>query len=321
MADHDILISDLEALDAYSATVSSVAERLRPSVVSLELLQRTADGRVRPGRGSGVVLSRDGYLVTSAHVVGSASEARVTLADGRSGPAAVVGRDPLSDLAVVRATLADLVPATFGDAERLRVGQLVVAIGDPLGLTGSVTAGVVSALGRAIPVRDGAIARVVENLIQTDAALNPGNSGGALADSHGRVVGVNTALAGVGLGLAVPINDATQRILACLIRDGRVRRAYMGIAGTRHPLPPALARETGRPSGIGVVQVVPNSPAAAAGVRADDVVIEVDGRPVGDTSALQRLMTEDWIRRPTMLRVLRDGRAIDLMALPAELAA
>ena len=172
------LLAELDALDAYSAVVTAVAERLRPSVASLALLQRVPGRPPAPGRGSAVVLSRDGYLVTSAHVVGGADHARVTLADGRSAETVVVGRDVLSDLAVVRSTLDDLVPAEFGDADALRVGQLVVAIGDPLGLTGSVTAGVVSALGRAMPVRDGGIQRVIDNVIQTDASLNPGNSGG-----------------------------------------------------------------------------------------------------------------------------------------------
>ena len=315
------IISDLEALDAYSRTVTAVAERLRPSVASLQLGRLLAGGRSAEGRGSAVVISADGYLVTSAHVVGGAHEARLTLADGRSGPVSVVGCDPLSDLAVVRTTLPDLAPAELGNAERLRVGQLVVAIGDPLGLTGSVTAGVVSALQRVLPVRDGTTQRVVDNVIQTDAALNPGNSGGALADGQGRVVGVNTALAGIGLGLAVPINPATERIIAALIHVGRVRRAYLGIAGASRALPPAAAGEAGRSTGIGVIEVVPNSPAAAAGVRADDIVIEVDGHAVADATDLQRLMTDDRIRRPTTLRVLRAGRMVDLTALPAELAA
>ena len=317
----DTIISDLEALDAYSRTVTSVAERLRPSVASLQLGRAMPGGRSTEGRGSAVVISADGYLVTSAHVVAGAREARLTLADGRSGSASVVGRDALSDLAIVRTTLSELVPAQLGNAEGLRVGQLVVAIGDPLGLTGSVTAGVVSALNRVLPVRDGTTQRIVENVIQTDAALNPGNSGGALADGRGRVVGVNTALAGIGLGLAVPINAATERIIGALIRDGRVRRAYLGIAGTSRALPPSVTTDTGRLTGIGVLEVVPNSPAAAAGVRADDVVIEVDGHPVADATELQRLMTDDRIRRPTGLRVVRSGKVIELTAMPAELAA
>jgi S1-C subfamily serine protease len=317
----DFLLAELDALDAYSAVVTSVAERLRPSVASLALLHRAPGRPPTPGRGSAVVLSGDGYLVTSAHVVGGGDHARVTLSDGRSADAPVIGRDALSDLAVLRTTLDGLQPAEFGDADGLRVGQLVVAIGDPLGLTGSVTAGVVSALGRAMPVRDGAIQRVIDNVIQTDASLNPGNSGGALADGRGRVVGINTALAGVGLGLAVPINTATQRILASLIHDGRVRRAYLGIAGTPRPLPPTAARDSGHEQGIAVLEVAPNSPAAAAGVRAEDVLLDVDGRPVADPSELQRLLTDAWIRRPLALRVLRDGRTLDLVALPAELAA
>ena len=214
-------------------------------------------GRRAVGGGSGVVITPDGFMLTSAHVVaGADGKVEASFVDGREVAAEVVGADPLSDLAVLRTEEDGLAPAVLGDAERLRVGQLVVAIGNPHGFAGSVTAGVVSALGRSLPVRSRAAGRIVENVIQTDAALNPGNSGGALADGRGCVVGINTAVAGVGLGLAVPVNDVTRRIIGALMRDGRFTRAYIGIAGGSRPLPPRLARELGRTAGVEVVEVV-----------------------------------------------------------------
>src|SRR6266576_3691594 len=233
---------DQDAFDAYSAAVVRVAERVLPSVASL--LVRTNRGS---GAGSASVLTADGFLLTSAHVVEGADSAEAAFTDGTEVRADVVGRDPLSDLAVLRARGDVPAPVTLGDAADLRVGQLVVALGNPLGLAGSVTAGIVSALGRSLPTRSG---RVVDEVIQTDAALNPGNSGGALADSEGRVVGVNTAVAGVGVGLAVPINDTTRQIIGALMREGRFRRAYLGIGGQQRPLPPRLARELGREAGV-----------------------------------------------------------------------
>jgi S1-C subfamily serine protease len=235
---------EAEALDAYSTAVSSAAERLIPSVASLRVERRS--GGWGGGSGSGVAFTPDGYLVTNAHVVAGAERGTATFVDGDELAFEVVGRDPLSDLAVVRTSGGDLTAAPFGDAARLRVGQLVVAVGNPLGFAGTVTAGVVSALGRSLPTRSGANMRVVDNVIQTDAALNPGNSGGALSDGIGRVVGINTAVAGIGLGLAVPVNDTTRAIVAALMSEGRFRRAYLGIAGGSRPLPPRLARELGR---------------------------------------------------------------------------
>src|ERR687883_947633 len=258
---------DDEALDAYSRIVTTVAERLAPSVANLRVTRRTRRGAVPAGAGSGVVLTPDGFLLTSAHVVaGSGSGGRASFVDGRELRFEVVGADPFSDLAVLRADARDLKAAELGDAEHLRVGQLVVAIGNPNGFAGSVTAGVVSALGRSLPTRDGATSRVVDDVIQTDAALNPGNSGGALADGRGRVVGINTAVAGVGLGLAVPINEATRKIVGALMREGRYRRAYLGIAGGPRPLPPRLATRLGRDQGVEVVEVVEGSPASRAGL-------------------------------------------------------
>src|ERR671933_2310208 len=266
------LVSDLppaeeEALDAYSRAVTSVAERLGPAVANLRVARRVRGGRVLDGGGSAVVITPDGFLLTSAHVVArTAGSGRASFVDGRELDFSVVGADPLSDLAVLRTDASDLIPAELGDAERLRVGQLVVAIGNPHGFGSSVTAGVVSALGRSLPTRSGATARMVDNVIQTDAALNPGNSGGALADGRGRVVGVNTAVAGVGLGLAVRINDATRKIVAALMSEGRFRRAYLGLAGGTRPLPPRLAKELGREAGGGGVQVVEGGPPAQAGL-------------------------------------------------------
>ena len=248
---------DEEALDAYSRVVTSVAERLIPSVASLRVQQRVRGGRV-DGAGSGVVITPDGFALTSAHVVGGTDRGSASFVDGREIPFDVVGRDDLSDLAVLRLQGGgDVEPAELGEAAGLRVGQLVVAIGNPMGFGGSVTAGVVSALGRALPVQAG---RVVENVIQTDAALNPGNSGGALADGRARVVGINTAVAGVGLGLAVPIDDSTRRIMHALMTSGRFQRAYIGIAGGGRPLPPRVAAAVGRPDGVEVMEVVRGQP-------------------------------------------------------------
>jgi serine protease Do len=305
-------VSDAEALDAYSRAVTAVAERLAPSVANLRLR--------RGGGGSAVVISPDGFLLTSAHVVaGGRGRGRASFVDGRELGFSVVGADPLSDLAVLRADARDLAAAELGDAERLRVGQLVVAIGNPHGFGGSVTAGVVSALGRSLPTRSGATTRYVDNVIQTDAALNPGNSGGALADGRGRVVGINTAVAGVGLGLAVPINEATRKIVGALMREGRFRRAYLGIAGGPRPLPPRLASELGRRECIEVVNVVEGSPAAAAGLRAEDMIVAVDGTPVEHVEGLQRLMVGDLIGHRVTLTVVRGDRTLALTLTPVEL--
>ena len=311
---------DDEALDAYSRAVSSVAARLAPSVASLRVQMRSRRGRVETGAGSGVVLTHDGYLLTSAHVVGSGKGGSARFTDGGELPFSVTGVDPLSDLAVIRAEGADLIPAELGDADRLRVGQLVVAIGNPHGFEGSVTAGVVSALGRALPARAARAARVIDNVIQTDAALNPGNSGGALADGRGRVIGVNTAVAGVGLGLAVPVSATTQRIIAALINEGRVRRAYLGIAGGPAPLPPRARAAAGAERGVEVVEIVGDSPAARAGMRISDIIFELDGAAIASATDLQRLMVAELIGAEATARVVRDGRVIELQVIPAELA-
>ena len=309
----------IDALDAYSAVVTGVAARLLPSVASVRTGRSDGAGRGEGGAGSGVVITPDGYLLTSAHVVAASRHGRADLADGQELEYEVVGRDRLSDLAVIRCFGADLVAAELGDADRLLVGQLVVAVGNPLGFSGSVTAGVVSALGRSLPTRAGAAIRIVENVIQTDAALNPGNSGGALADSTGAVVGINTAVAGVGLGLAVPINSTTRMIVGALMRDGRFRRAYLGIAGGRRPLPPRLATTLDRLGGVGISEVVAGSPAAHGGLRVKDVILDVDGTPLADAGQLQRLMIDTAIGHPLHLRVLRDDLVVDVTVVPSEL--
>ena len=313
-------LPDADAFDAYSRTVSSVAERLTPSVAHLAVTRRTRRGRAE-GAGSGVAISSDGYMLTSAHVVAGGHRVEASFSDGRELPAEVVGADPLSDLAVVRADARDLSPAQLGDADELRVGQLVVAIGSPMGLAGTVTAGVVSALGRSLPTRAGSAGRLVENVIQTDAALNPGNSGGALADGLSRLVGVNTAVAGIGLGLAVPINDATRKIISALMKEGRVRRAYIGIVGGSRPLPPKISARLGREKGIEVVEVVSGSPAARAGLRAEDLIVEVDGEPMGDVGDLQRLMVAERIGQGVEVQVVRDGAFLKVDLIPRELEA
>jgi serine protease Do len=306
-----------EALDAYSRAVTSVAERLSPSVASLRVARRVRGGRMLDGAGSAVVITPDGFTLTSAHVVARTDgSGRAAFIDGREHDFQLVGSDPLSDLAVLRLDASDLTPAELGDAERLRVGQLVVAIGNPHGFAGSVTAGVVSQLGRSLPVAAG---RIVDNVIQTDAALNPGNSGGALADGRGRVVGINTAVAGVGLGLAVPINSATRRIVGALMTEGRFRRAYLGIAGGPRPLPPRLAAKLGRKSAVEIVEVVDGSPAAQAGLRPEDLIVAVDGVAVDGVNDLQRLMAGEVIGHEVTAKIIRGGRELDVSIVPLEL--
>jgi S1-C subfamily serine protease len=316
--------AEAAALDAYSRVVVSVAERLLASVASLRVMAAVPGGRRPQGSGSAVVVTPDGFLLTSAHVVGRARNGVATFGDGREVDFEVSGTDPLSDLAVIRVTGNDHSPAVLGDADQLRVGQLVVAIGNPLGFAGSVSAGVVSALGRSLAAGAGRTNRLVENIIQTDASLHPGNSGGALADSEGRVVGINTAVVGPGLGqglgLAVPINATTRAIMTALMGEGRVRRAYLGVAGGSRPLPPRAAHATGRERGIEVLTVVSGSPAALAGIRPEDLIVDVDGCPVADVGDLQRLMTGDRIGRTTTVGVFRSGHIEQVEVTPTELA-
>jgi S1-C subfamily serine protease len=308
-----------EALDAYSSAVSTAAARIIPSVASLRIERRA--GGWGGGAGSGVAFTPDGYLVTNAHVVAGSERGTATFVDGDELAFEVVGRDPLSDLAVVRTSGGDLTAAPFGDAARLRVGQLVVAVGNPLGFAGTVTAGVVSALGRSMAARDGQASRLVENVIQTDAALNPGNSGGALADVRGRVVGINTAVAGIGLGLAVPIDAGTRLILSALVHDGRVRRAYLGVVGGTRRLAPRLAERLGRRTGLEVVQLLDGSPAAAAGMRAGDVIVSIGDRGIAGVGDLQRALVGELVDRPVRVAIERDGAVVELDVRPVELQA
>jgi serine protease Do len=320
VTDFELQQDELEALDAYSRTVAGVAEQVAPSVANLRVTRATRRGRMPVGAGSGVVLTPDGFMLTSAHVVaGRGRQGRAAFVDGRELQFSIVGSDRLSDLAVVRTEARDLVPATLGDAERLRVGQLVVAIGNPHGFAGSVTAGVVSALGRSLSAQAGGTVRIIDNVIQTDAALNPGNSGGALVNGRGEVVGINTAVAGIGLGLAVPINAATRRIVGSLMNDGRVRRAYIGIAGGPRPLPPRAKERFGIEAGVEIVEVAPESPADSAGLRPEDLIVELDGNRIEDVNVLQRLMVAELIGRPVPVRVIRGARVVDLDVVPAEL--
>jgi S1-C subfamily serine protease len=305
-----------QPLDAYSRVVAGVAAELTPRVASLRVPQ-AGGGRGGESLGSAVVFTGDGFLLTNAHVVGRSQQGTALFSDGTSASFTVVGSDPLSDLAVVRAGGPTPPPAELGEADNLVVGQLVVAVGSPLGLAGSVTAGVVSAVGRSLPTR-GRETGLVEDVIQTDAALNPGNSGGALADSHSRVVGINTAVAGVGLGLAVPVNATTRRIISALMRDGRVRRAYLGLVSVPGPLPASLRERFGRPNGLRVAEVVSGGPAARAGLRAGDLLISAGGRPVQKAQDLQRLMFGEAIGQPLPITVLRNGALVDVIAEPSE---
>jgi S1-C subfamily serine protease len=308
------------ALDAYSQVVTRVAGDLTPRVAALEVRRRARDGRFAAGAGSAVVFTDDGFLLTNAHVVGHADAGKASFSDGTVLPFHVVGADPLSDLAVVRADGPTPSPARLGEASLLKVGQLVVAVGNPLGLAGSVTAGVVSGLGRSLPTREGSNVRIIDDVIQTDAALNPGNSGGALAIASGEVVGVNTAVAGAGLGLAIPINATTRQIIVTLMATGRVRRAYLGLGGVPAPLPPPLAAQRQQSSGVRITQVITGAPAAKAGVRPGDLLLSAGKEQITSAQVLQRLMLADAIGQPLTLTVLRAGALVDAIVVPEELA-
>ncbi len=304
-------------MDAYSRTVVSVAEKVAPHVAAVEVRATDRNGRGRLGAGSAVVFTEDGYMLTNAHVVAGASGGWAAFADGTGTDIEIRGADTLSDLAVIRGLSHVHPPAQLGDAEGLRVGQLVIAVGNPLGLAGSVTAGVVSGLGRSLPTALGRNRRVVEDVIQTDAALNPGNSGGALADSRGRVVGINTAVAGAGLGLAVPINATTRRIISALIADGRVQRAYLGLVSAPVALNETLALRIGQRQGLRVADVIPGSPAQLAGLKPGDLVLTVGRRPVSSAESLQKQLFAEAIGVPLPVTVLRNGAMVDVITVPA----
>src|SRR5919205_121965 len=297
-------------MDAYSRTVSSVAAAVTPHVASL---------RIGPGAGSAVIFADDGLMLTNAHVVGPARNGVAAFTDGTESRFDVVGADPLSDLAVLRARSTTPTAAVLGDADELVVGQLVVAVGNPLVLAGSVTAGVVSGLGRSLPVRQGRAMRMIEDVIQTDAALNPGNSGGALADANATVEGINTAVAGFGLGMAVPINSTTRRIIGALLADGRVRRGYLGLVVAPTPLPAPIAQRTGQKMGLRLVEVIPGSPADRAGLRTGDLVLSAGRQPVTDAQGIQRLLFSEVIGTRLPITVLRNGAMVDVITVPTEL--
>src|SRR3954469_24467884 len=308
-------LSDEEAeavLDAYSAAVVAVAERVGPSVVNIAIEKDvTAQGpggqRVYtvPGGGSGVVIAPDGYILSNSHVVHEAKSLEVTLADGRTLPARVIGDDPATDLAVIQTTAGGLPAARLGDSDSLKPGQLVIAIGNPLGFQATVTAGVVSALGRSLRSASG---RLIENVIQTDAALNPGNSGGPLVDSRGRVVGINTAIiqGAQGICFAVPVNTA-RWVAGKLMTEGRVRRAYLGVSAENRPIHVRVAREHGLPSpvAVGVVTIAEGSPAAAAGLQPRDVITHLGDSPLSGVDDLQRFLGRVEIGSTVPLRLLR----------------
>jgi S1-C subfamily serine protease len=314
--------SDVELLDAYSRAVISVVEAVGPAVVSIAVNKTLRDGwRWMPemtGAGSGVIIAPDGYILTNSHVVHAASRIEVTLTDGRSFPATLVGEDPATDLAVIRVAASGLPYATLGDSDALRVGQLVIAIGNPLGFQSTVSTGVISALGRALRSQTG---RLIENIIQTDVPLNPGNSGGPLVDSRGRVIGINTAIIimAQGISFAIPINTA-KWVLPQLLQHGRVRRGYLGIAGQGRPLDRRLARfhSLANEYAVEVVSVEPGAPAGQAGLRPGDLIVAINERMVTSVDDLHRFLAEWPIGQPATLTVVRGREKLALPVVPTE---
>ena len=310
---------DSSLLDAYSRAVVSVVERVGPAVVSLTAGARRAgrDGGV-VGTGSGVIVTPDGYVLTNSHVVSGASKVQITLTDGRTLGATLVGDDPATDVAVVRADTSGLPAATLGESATLRAGQLVVAIGNPLGFQSTVSAGVISALGRSLRSATG---RLIENIIQTDVALNPGNSGGPLVDTRAHVIGVNTAIIAMaqGLSFAIPI-DTAKWVLSEFLTRGRVRRAYLGLTGQTRPVDRRLARELALTSAraVEVLGVEARGPAAVAGVREGDLLIAVNDRPVQSVDDLHRMLVGWPAGEAIKVTLLRAERRLDLAVVPAE---
>ena len=309
-------VPESEALDAYSRAVTSVVDKVGPAVASVSVKSRS---RFRPeGGGSGVLFTPDGYLLTNAHVVRGAREVAISLPDGTTHSAHVVGEDPATDLAVVHIDATHLPAAELGRSAALRVGQLVVAIGNPLGFSFTVSAGVVSALGRTLRAQDG---RLMDAIIQSDVALNPGNSGGPLVDSRGRVVGINTAviLGAQGLSFSVPV-DTARWVLGELMTQGRVRRGVLGLAGQLRPLDRRLARryDISQKTGVEVMEVVAGKPAAKAGLKPGDILISLDGQPAPSVDEVHRMLDASSIGRAMKAQVLRGASLIDVQVTPSE---
>jgi S1-C subfamily serine protease len=312
---------DSALLDAYSRTVVSAVQRVAPAVVNIDVKQRVnvrRGTRELSGNGSGFIITPDGFILTNSHVVHAANSITVNLPDGREYPAQVAGDDPHTDLAVIRIDAPQLTYVRLADSEDLRVGQLVIAIGNPLGFQASVTAGVISALGRSMHAQSG---RLIDNIIQTDAALNPGNSGGPLVNSAGEVVGVNTAMIRPAQGICFAIASNTAKLVAgWLIRDGRIRRGYIGVAGQNVPIHRRIVRFYGLPleTGVLVVSVEKKSPAEHAGLREGDLIVAFNDEPVGSVHDLHKILVGEQIGLSARLTVIRHTEKLELPILPAE---
>ena len=317
---HEGTPADAALHDAYSTAVITAVSLVSPAVAHVRVERRKGARGAREGAGSGFLITPDGYLVTNSHVASGATRVEVTLADGHAASAEIVGDDPDSDLAVLKVAADDLASCRFGVTTQLRVGQIAIAIGSPYGFQHTVTAGIVSALGRSMRASTG---RLLDNVLQTDASLNPGNSGGPLVNSRGEVIGVNTAVILPAQGICFAIAASTaERVAVALIRDGRVRRAYLGLGGQTHPMPRRVVRHFGLTidSGVRVETLERGSPAADAGMKTDDIIVGIDGIPVADVDALQRRLGADAIARPLPIMVVRGNRTLVLIVTPRESA-
>jgi S1-C subfamily serine protease len=315
---NDAVPSDEALLDAYSQAVVGVVDGVGPAVVNIGVRKRGRDGQPGEGAGSGVIIAQDGYVLTNHHVIDGAGQIEISLTDGSEYPAQVIGSDPATDLAVVRMAHNGFPSATLGDSDKLRVGQLAIAIGNPLGFQSTVSTGVISALGRSLRSPQG---RLIENVIQTDVSLNPGNSGGPLVDSHGRVIGINSAMIyrAQGISFAIPVNTA-RWVAGELIARGRVRRAYLGLAGQARPISRRTQRSLELPqaSVVEAVNIEPNGPAARAGMRTGDLILSMDGQPTPTVDAIHRLLRGYASITPVTVTVLREGRRHELRVVLGE---